>query len=53
MMPLMESRVADSGLPAEVLDLTAEKARGLSRTARDGVCLIPYLITAFNSRGTY
>ena len=53
MVPLMESKVADSGLPAEMLDWTAEKARDMSGTARDGVCLIPYLITAFVLHGIH
>ena len=53
MVPLMESKIANSGLPPEVLDLTAEKARDMSGTARDGICLIPYLITAFVLHGIH
>ena len=49
----MDYKAADPGLPAETLDLSADKARDVSRTARDGVCLIPYLITAFIPRGTH
>lgn len=41
----MDSKAADSTFRAEAFDLTAEKARDVSKTARDGVCLIPYTIT--------
>ena len=40
----MDSKAADSGFRAEALELSAEKARHKSRTAGDGVCLIPYMI---------
>ena len=42
----MGSKAADSGLRTETFDLGAEEAQNASRDARDGVCLIPYLITA-------
>lgn len=37
----MDSKAADSTFRAEAFDLTAEKARDVSKTARDDVCLIP------------
>lgn len=50
---LMDSKMADSGFRAEALDLSAEKARDVSRTARNGVCLIPYMMTILIPRGVY
>lgn len=37
----MHSKAADSGFSVEASDLSPEKARDGSRTARDGVCLVP------------
>lgn len=52
-MALMDSKAADSVYRAEALELSAEKARDASRTARDGVCLIPYLITTLAPRAIH
>ena len=38
----MDSKAAHSDFSPVTLDLSAEKARDRSRTAGDGVCLIPY-----------
>ena len=46
----MDPKAAGSGLPTEVMDWSAEKAEVISRTAQDGVYLIPYMIFPWSQR---
>lgn len=46
----MDPEAADTGFHAGALDLSAEKVRDMSRTAQDGVRLIPYMTTILISR---
>ena len=41
----MDSKATDPGMRAVTLGMSAEKARDVARTDRDGVYLVPYLIT--------
>ena len=49
----MDYKAADSDLSAETIDLSAEKLRDESKSPRDGVCLVPYLIITFIPRGIH
>ena len=50
----MDTKAIDSGSHTETLDLSAEETdRDAPRTARDGVRLVPYTITALVAFGIH